>query len=428
VTQHYHKAFWILLAIALIACRKESDNRIPVVSFRYPQGELPEFQREGEYIIFNIKDDQLVKQARIGWVNENFIPLNNPEWIEVNSFDTTIHYWLTANSLPAGFAYIQIRVDDIENTKLKYQAVNISDAPALTEKVIFGYNTSQNALLLSIDTVNLSAESLMKTNFPLARIEGNGQNELLALLSQDLSVVEVWSTDDSIRLWQKQAAFPEPKFTDWFLTEGVIMLGDYNGNLWLHHLRTGLIQVKAEMDPVFRIKAVAFDQDFLYAGVHDWQTDQKWLYVFYKVSGSFYKRYALNFLPSDLIPGSDNKQLLMFSSNAISTNIYMFNLDSEVVTLNKTITNFQFNSPVFHQNGNFYLHNDEVIKLWSLNSNNITDLLADQNIDGVIASGSGQFVYYLDNEMLKIFRLDFSGISYIYGFDYPLSMMTTVSK
>ncbi|HOI32448.1 MAG TPA: hypothetical protein PLC47_06765, partial [Bacteroidales bacterium] len=127
-------------------------------------------------------------------------------------------------------------------------------------------------------------------------------------------------------------------------------------------------------------------------------------------------------------PGSDNKQLLMFSSNAISTNIYMFNLDSEVVTLNKTITNFQFNSPVFHQNGNFYLHNDEVIKLWSLNSNNITDLLADQNIDGVIASGSGQFVYYLDNEMLKIFRLDFSGISYIYGFDYPLSMMTTVSK
>lgn len=424
--QHYHKAFWILLAIVLIACRKESDNRIPMVSFLYPLGELPDFQREGENIMFNIKDDQKIEQARIGWLNENFIPLNNPEWIEVNSFDTTIHYWLTANNLPAGFAYIQIRVDDGEHTKLKYQAVNISDGPALTEKVIFGYNAQQHAFLYSMDTVQLSAKEFLKTDFPLVRIEGNGQNELLALMSQDLSVVEIWSTDDSTRLWQKQAPFPEPRYSDWHLTEDAILLADYNSNLWLYHIRTGLVQVSTSIDPVYRIESVAFDLDFLYAAVHDWQTDQKWLYVFYRVSGVFYKRYALNFLPLELIPTGSNHQILMFSSDGLSTIISLFDLDTEVITLKKSISSFQFLAPVFHKNDNFYLHNDEMLKLWSFNNTSITNLAASQHIKGVAANGSGRFVFYLDDDFLQVIRPNSQTSSV--GFDYSLNLITTISE
>ncbi|MDD3636792.1 MAG: hypothetical protein PHN50_04305 [Bacteroidales bacterium] len=424
--QHYHKAFWILLVIVLIACRKESDNRIPVVSFLYPQGELPEFQREGENIVFNIKDDQKIEQARIGWVNEDFIPLNNPEWIEVNSFDTTIHYWLTANDIQAGFAYIQIRVDDGEHTKLKYQAVNISEGPALTEKVIFGYNAQQHALLFSLDTAQLVAKGVLKTTSPLARIEGNGQDDLLALLSQDLSVVEVWSVKDSMLLWQKQAPFPEPKYSDWHLTEDAILLADYNSNLWLYHIRTGLVQVSASIDPAYRIKSVTFDQDFLYAAVHNWQADQKWLYVFYKVSGAFYKRYALNFLPLDLIPAGKNNQILMFSSDGLSTNISLFDLDTEVITLKKSISSFQFFAPVFHKNDNFYLHNDEMLKHWSFNTNSITNLATSQHIKGVAANGSGRFVFYLDGDFLKVIRPNSQTSSF--RFDYSLNLITTISE
>jgi hypothetical protein len=423
VKQLYPKAFWILFVILLIACRKETNNSIPVINFVYPQGESPDFNRLGEQIIFSLTDDQLIRQARIGWVNEDFIPLNNPEWIEVNSLDTTLNYRLSATDIPSGKAYIQIRVDDGEHTKLKYQPVNVSEEQGLSQKIIFGFNEMQKGFLFGYDTTSVYPEKFLITPYPIKRIEGNAENDLLAMLSENLSFVEIWSGKDSIALWRQEASFPEPKFSDWYLDEHAILLSDFNGNLRLHHFRTGLTQVTTKLEAVYRISAVAFDQEYIYAAVRDMQTDRKWLYLFYKVSGTFYKRFELTYLPFDLIPVAHDHSLVMFAVDTQTTHLIHFNTITERFMLKNSLSNFKLTGPVVRQDDNYFLHDSRVIQLWSSVSN-VTSLLAKGiHINGVATFNTGVFVFYLDDDVFEVVHPSpqYSG----YTLHKPLTFITS---
>lgn len=424
--QLYPGAFWILFVILLIACQKESNNSIPVVIFISPQGESPDFNREGEQITFSIKDDQFIKQARIGWVNKDFVPLNNPEWIEINSRDTIINYWLNAADLPPGKAFIQIRVDDGEHTKLKYQAVNISEGQGAGQRIVFGYNNSENGFLSSYDTTSILLKRFLVTSYPLNRIEGSVHNDLIALLSENLSLVEIWSGRDSMALWRMEASFPEPKFSDWYLDGQAILLSDFNGNLRLYHFRTGLTQVTAKLETAYRVSSVAFDNEYIYAAVRDLQTDKKWLYLYFRISGSFYKRFELDLLPVDMIAVAEDHKLFLFAFDNLTTHIIYFNLNNENFVLENSIPNFQLSGHVIRQNDNYFLYDSHTIQLWSSSSNTINLIAKGSNINGVATFDSGDFVFYLDDDIFEVVHPnpDYAG----YNLHMPLTLITSISK
>ncbi len=426
VKQLPYAAFWILFFISLIACKKESSNRVPVVTFVYPQGEWPAYNREGEKIVIRIQDDQHIQQARIGWVNENFVSLNNPTWIAVNSCDTLINYWLNAKNIPAGKAYIQIRVDDGEHTKLKYQPVKVSEPIEAGQQIIFGYNKGQNGMLLSFDTASTQPEEWLTTLFPIYRIEGLADKDLLAIMPENKNFAEVWSVKNAILLWRQEASLPEPEFSDCYLDEEGVLLSDLNGDMRLYHLRTGITQLTAKLEAVYRISAVAFDHNYLFAAARDIQTDKKWLYLFFRASGTLYKRFELDYLPIDMIAVAKDQSVVLFSADAQATQILYFNANTESFQLKNTLSNFELQGSVIRQDDYYFLHSKTEVKRWSFTTNTTTLIAKGNNINGLATSNAGAFVFYLDGDFLGIIHPDAQYV--VHNIHEPLTLITTISN
>jgi hypothetical protein len=180
------------------------------------------------------------------------------------------------------------------------------------------------------------------------------------------------------------------------------------------------------LEAVYRISAVAFDQEYIYAAVRDLQTDKKWLYLFFKSSGSFYKRFELEFLPLDLITVDEDQSLFLFAADAQNTQIQYFNANTESFQLKETLLNFELAGPVVKQADDFFLHDSRTIQLWSSASNTTTLLAKGNNINGVATFKTGEFVFYLDDDIFEVMHPSpyYSG----YIMHVPLTLITNISK
>jgi hypothetical protein len=175
-----------------------------------------------------------------------------------------------------------------------------------------------------------------------------------------------------------------------------------------------------------RIASVAFDNEYIYAAVRDLQTDKKWLYLYFRVSGSFYKRFELDHLPVDMIAVAEDHKLFLFAFDKLTTHIIYFNLNNENFVLENSIPNFQLAGQVIRQNDNYFLYDPHTIQLWSSSSNAISLIAKGNNINGLATFDSGDFIFYLDDNIFEVVHPnpDYAG----YNLHMPLTLITSISK
>ncbi|MBZ0243025.1 MAG: hypothetical protein K8F24_07420, partial [Bacteroidales bacterium] len=181
-----------------------------------------------------------------------------------------------------------------------------------------------------------------------------------------------------------------------------------NGNLKLHHFYTGNVQLNAKVEVSKIISAVCFDHQYLYATAKDLQSGKYWLLLFFRASGVLHKQVEMPFETQDMLPASDSSGVFFMASNETgSTQIFSLDVETEVVELKSTISDFEFIPPAASQNELIYLRNKKQIISWSSSTSERRIMALGTEIKGMATSPEIlDRVYYIDSYFVHFTNSD----------------------
>lgn len=394
--------FLLLSVIFIASCKKEAENKHPVITFISPSGDSPLFNRIMDTVVFRVSDDKMVHSVSISFVNEDMISLTSPFTQNIFSKDTVIEHFMKLGSLDVEKGYILIRANDEFQTKLKYQPVVLTDKPPSAEKVVFGFKESGQTQIALFEPLTGMITNKQNFDYEVELLEGNVQSDFILSWPKSKRFVEVRAVREAETVWRAEAAFPQPEYVDYYLKGDKLLLADRNGNLKLHHFYTGNVQLNAQVESSKLISAVSFDHQYLYAASKDLQTGKHWLMLFYRASGVLYKRFELHFEAQDMLPASDSSGIFLIASNESgSTQIFGFDTETELIELKSTIPDFEFIPPAASLNELIYLRNKKQIISWSSTTLESQIIAEGTEINGMATSPEiMDRVYYIDQSFI----------------------------
>ncbi|MCK9451696.1 MAG: hypothetical protein M0Q90_08400 [Bacteroidales bacterium] len=390
--------FLLLGLIYVSSCKKEAENKHPVVTFIRPLGDTPLFSRIMDTVVFRVSDDKMVHSVSISFVNEDLISLTPPFTLNIHSKDTVIERIIKLGSLDVERGYILIRANDESQTKLKYQPVVFTDRQPPGEKVVFGFKESRQTQIAIFEPLTGQVTNMQSFDYEVEKLEGNIQSDFILSWPKSKRFVEVRAVREAATVWRAEAGFPQAEYVDYFLLNDKLLLADRNGNLKLHHFYTGNVQLNARVEASKLISAVSFDYQYLYAATKDLQSGKHWLMLFYRASGVLFKQIEMPIEAQDMLPASDSGGVFLLASNENgSTQIFSFDVKTDLIELKSTLSDFEFIPPAATQNGLVFLRNRKQIISWSSSNSERRIMALGTEIKGMATSAEiMDRVYYID--------------------------------
>ena len=390
--------FLLLGVIFVSSCKKEAENKHPVVTFIKPSGDVPLFSRIMDTVVFRVSDDKMVHNVSISFVNEELISLTPPFTLNIYSKDTVIERIIKLGPVDVEKGFILVRADDESLTKLKYQPVVLTDKQPSGEQIVFGFKESGLTQIALFEPLTGMVVNKQSFDYEVERLEGNVQSDFILSWPKSKRFAEVRAVREAETVWRAEAGFPQAEYVDYFLKGDKLLLADRNGNLKLHHFYTGNVQLNAQVEASKLISAVSFDHQYLYAATKDLQSGKHWLILYYRASGVLFKRIELPIEAQDMLPASDSSGVFLMASNESgSTQIFSFDVETEAIKLKSTLSDFEFIPPAASQNELIFLRNKKKIISWSSTTLESRIMALGTEINGMATSTEiVDRVYYID--------------------------------
>ena len=120
----------IILSIGLAGCRKEKDDRGPVIEIATPAGTTTLHVPDTLAVIVTVSDDEMVTSVRITLEDHNGIPIAPTIIEDVNAPGATLQREIIVSQtlIEAGSYSLAVRASDGKTTTSAFRSVNVLEA------------------------------------------------------------------------------------------------------------------------------------------------------------------------------------------------------------------------------------------------------------------------------------------------------------
>ena len=221
---NFNKIFVLITFCAALlvfsSCKKTSDNSIPKVIIDVPVWDQHITIPDTIKVCGTAKDDTGIESIKIILVDENFIPVQSPQYFYPHTVSKNVEfevfYPIEKFSLDSEIYYLQVRAINNNGAKNKFQRVILNENPAILEKFIV--ITQANGSTSDIYELDLNYEKQY-----LFSVEGKYQTSDLSSEYRQLYFVrnipgrlQTFNLNTNEPDWQHNAGFPYPTFCDLF--------------------------------------------------------------------------------------------------------------------------------------------------------------------------------------------------------------------
>lgn len=192
----------IILSIGLAGCRKEKEDRGPVIEIASPAAGTTLHVPDTLAVNVTVTDDELVTSVRITLEDHNGIPIAPTIIEDVNAPDATLQRQIIVSEpmIAAGSYSLAVRASDGNTTTSAFRSVNVLEADRRLRAVFIVQRNGGS--LQRIDSTGNVTEFAA---FPqIAEAEVNSFGQHLYIASDPFSPLEVIATSSNSSSWQLQ--------------------------------------------------------------------------------------------------------------------------------------------------------------------------------------------------------------------------------
>ncbi|MBS4058369.1 MAG: hypothetical protein KGZ82_13710 [Bacteroidales bacterium] len=286
------RTIFLLFIAGFCSCNKEIDNSDPVIDFLAPEVNLIT-DADQLSITVRVYDESDLQSVKIGIVDENFIPVVQPQWFYPQKNDTLISLNISLMSLVNGRYFVLAQAFDGENTRRKYLPFAFAGALVLQPEIFVSTNGAGEFSVWKVNPLMTEASLVFTAPGSLKALISGGQNGLIYLVSDAPSRIRTLDCKSGEVAWEKQAAMPWPEYTSVFFAGDALLACDKNGIMAAYHHATGADITVTPAAPNTLTSALFADETYIFAAQHLQQSQQQVLSFIYRQSLQPFRSYHL---------------------------------------------------------------------------------------------------------------------------------------